>query len=516
MKLTACIINYNNSSIFDTLKSVYTLCEEIVVVDCSKNTAIKKIASNFTNKVYILEPSNDNSFIINFALSKVTGDYVLLLFGGEFLEYKSLLHLKEFISSNSSISGLYLKEYRNYLEHQHSTHLSLRVFKNYSKIKFTGKISPIVARSIISNVKHPIFDVLNIQIMGMNKIFLKSELENRLNRELFILYLYDDQAKDWFYNQSFGNLMISIGEYEEAINLYTLALACEEQPFQIYLDAPTLLFNLMYCYIQLKRYDDGLYIYSTYCENYMDFKGFSYLAFICSLYVNKACLSKRLYNRYLNITSSQLIYPSYDIDTMFMLERKLYEQNIKKKLYKLNDIKKSKKLIVGVYCTDCEFLNFSLLYKLKLLNCTTYLISDKKLNNIKEIKGNYNIVEIFFENTLYNNNKISVNILNNFISKVSFSLNKYHINWILMINSNESIVISELNEIIDFINNTVAYKGAYLNFKREKSHNYDELRLFQFSEKLFYETNNLNSIEYSFKGDYGYNKTIKLFKNNIP
>ena len=87
MQLSVCIIAKNEEkNIERCLKSLVSYDVEIVVVDTGSTDCTKEIASQYTSAVYDFTWCDDFATAKNFAVSKATNAYVMILDSDEFIE----------------------------------------------------------------------------------------------------------------------------------------------------------------------------------------------------------------------------------------------------------------------------------------------------------------------------------------------------------------------------------------------------------------------------------------------
>lgn len=87
MNISVCIIAKNEQkNIERCLKCLKSYMEEIIVVDTGSTDKTKAIASQYTEKVYDFPWINDFAVAKNFAISKATNPYVMIIDSDEFLE----------------------------------------------------------------------------------------------------------------------------------------------------------------------------------------------------------------------------------------------------------------------------------------------------------------------------------------------------------------------------------------------------------------------------------------------
>lgn len=105
MKLSLCMIVKNEEKVLERcLNSVKNIVNEIIIVDTGSSDQSKNIAKLFTNKIYDFEWCDDFSKARNFAASKASNEWILVLDADEFLDHN------EFIKELSKYSEEKLKK----------------------------------------------------------------------------------------------------------------------------------------------------------------------------------------------------------------------------------------------------------------------------------------------------------------------------------------------------------------------------------------------------------------------
>ncbi|MCM3644916.1 glycosyltransferase family 2 protein [Priestia aryabhattai] len=111
VSISLCMIVKNEEdSIGRCLESIYQLVDEINIIDTGSNDQTKKIASNYTDRIYDFEWVHDFSKARNYAFEKATKDYILWLDADDvFLEedQQKLLALK--LNLESSVDSVTMK-----------------------------------------------------------------------------------------------------------------------------------------------------------------------------------------------------------------------------------------------------------------------------------------------------------------------------------------------------------------------------------------------------------------------
>ena len=96
MNISVCIIVKNEqNNIEHCLKCLTPYMPEIIVVDTGSTDNTKAIASQYTDRVYDFSWINDFAVAKNFAISKATNSYVMVLDSDEFIESLDIQKLQE-------------------------------------------------------------------------------------------------------------------------------------------------------------------------------------------------------------------------------------------------------------------------------------------------------------------------------------------------------------------------------------------------------------------------------------
>ena len=106
MNLSICIIAKNEEkNIERCLKCLQPYGFEIIVVDTGSTDATKKIASHYTSTIYDFEWCNDFAAAKNFAISKATNEFVMVIDSDEYLESIDSGRLQQLLVKSSEKVG---------------------------------------------------------------------------------------------------------------------------------------------------------------------------------------------------------------------------------------------------------------------------------------------------------------------------------------------------------------------------------------------------------------------------
>jgi len=147
--ISLCVIAKNEKHcLARCLRSAQMLADEIIVVDTGSMDSTVEIAVNCGASVFTFEWNDDFAAARNYAISKATGKWILVLDADEALSPLSRAELHNFIQQ-SPAEGYYFR-IRSYLGHASNTvdDYVVRLFKNTSQYRFAGAIHEQIAGSI--------------------------------------------------------------------------------------------------------------------------------------------------------------------------------------------------------------------------------------------------------------------------------------------------------------------------------------------------------------------------------
>ncbi|MFN8672131.1 MAG: glycosyltransferase [Candidatus Sericytochromatia bacterium] len=247
--LSLCIITKDcHEYIRDCFESVKHIVDEIIVVDTGSIDHTKKIAPEYKAKVYDFKWNNDFSEARNFALSKVTTDWVLILDSDEILKIKNNT-IKDIINKDyGDITPFYFLDIFTYTKKGHEKkpefyQKKIRLFPKTENIKFIHPIYEEIIHPLgMENIKDfstSDFSILHFQKGGQkekskrNVLILKEELKK--NQKDFYMSFY--MGKECLYHDL----------NEKALKYYQNALEVEDDKDEIFLsEICTDIIELMY------------------------------------------------------------------------------------------------------------------------------------------------------------------------------------------------------------------------------------------------------------------------------
>ncbi|MDF2486591.1 MAG: glycosyl transferase family 2 [Herbinix sp.] len=199
------------------LNSLKELADEIIIIDTGSIDATKKIAGNYTDKIYDYTWNDDFSAARNFSFSKATMEYIYVADADEVIDEENIqrfLSLKQKLLGEIEIVQMlyanqleYNTTYNFDVEYRPKLYKRIRTFQWVEPVHENVRLSPVIYDSEIE-IKHmPTSGHANRDF----KVFLKTirlqgilspKLSGMYARELFIAGEEEDfeEAFDYFYD----------------------------------------------------------------------------------------------------------------------------------------------------------------------------------------------------------------------------------------------------------------------------------------------------------------------------
>lgn len=256
--VSVCMIVKNEEKVIERcLSSIAHLVDEVIIVDTGSTDSTKEIAAKFTSNIYHFDWVNDFSAARNFAASKANGKWILVLDADEYLDEDNLnSFINELKNVENNIEAFTAKILnftgRNgevLIQNYHD-----RVYKNTGDISYYRKIHEQFRR----NDNKPM-EIKNSSLVIFHSGYLnqtvKEKEKGQRNKELLDQEIKNNnnQAFDFF---NFGNEYYSIGEYSKALDSYLEAYKLKKD-FRLSWVSTTLI-QIIFCLMQLKRYNEAL------------------------------------------------------------------------------------------------------------------------------------------------------------------------------------------------------------------------------------------------------------------
>ncbi len=222
--ISLCMIVKNEEKyLFDCLKSVENIVDEIIVVDTGSSDKTKQIAKSFNAKIYDFVWIKDFSAARNFSLSKATSDWIFYLDADERLSPKSAQILLDFSKSKENIGVLCNVISKSDFTKTPSTMKYIRFFRNNPKISFHGRVHEQIENSLSAQNYQIIDSEIVIEHVGYN--ITQNGLKEKAARNLKLL------EKDFAENPSsynafqLGQTLIFLDEFEKSQDYFEKVLA---------------------------------------------------------------------------------------------------------------------------------------------------------------------------------------------------------------------------------------------------------------------------------------------------
>lgn len=143
MKLSVCYITKNEEkNIEKSLASIKAAADEIVVVDTGSQDKTKAIALAYGARIYDYDWQDDFSAARNYAIERVTGDYILFMDADEYIAADCCSKLRQVLERNQKHAALLMKRYD--IDKNDTDILGeifvLRAFKQQASLRYQGRI----------------------------------------------------------------------------------------------------------------------------------------------------------------------------------------------------------------------------------------------------------------------------------------------------------------------------------------------------------------------------------------
>lgn len=280
--LSLCMIVKNEEKVLERcLDSVKDIVDEIIIVDTGSNDNTKKIAAKYTDKVFDFRWTDSFSDARNFAQTKATGKWILVLNADEFVERENLIKVKTELLENSSPKDAFSCKIFNFTGdygEQIIQHNSIRIYKNNNEIKFV--------RTIHEQLKKNDGELIvgNSNLVIYHSGYLMETIHERNNNKRNVALIrkqiqkQGDNGFDYF---NMGNEYLSTGQVELALEAYKKAYQKKKSIF--YKWVPYCVVQIVLCLIKLKRYTEALKVIEDAqniwkeAPDFKDLKGYVYL-----------------------------------------------------------------------------------------------------------------------------------------------------------------------------------------------------------------------------------------------
>jgi glycosyltransferase involved in cell wall biosynthesis len=256
--ISLCMIVKNEEKVIDRcLSSVAHLVEEIIIVDTGSTDRTKEIASKYTDKIYDYEWRNDFSAARNFAASKATGEWILVLDADEYIDSENFKSFVVQLEEDNGVFNVYAAKILNFsgnFGEALTQHFHHRIYKNNAKISYYRHIHEQLKSDDSKELKTKTSCLLIFHSGYLNQT-VKEKNKHKRNKALLEKEL-NNKVKNPFDYFNIGNEYASVNEYEKALEFYLKSYKLKSD-FRLSW-VPTALVQIVFCLINLKRFNDAL------------------------------------------------------------------------------------------------------------------------------------------------------------------------------------------------------------------------------------------------------------------
>lgn len=277
--LSVCMIVRDEEKVIDRcLKSIYNIADEIIVVDTGSLDNTKEIVLNYTDDLYEFEWIDDFSKARNYAASKATSEWILVLDADEYVDREDFKRFKKGLQLNPPKMKINAIEIASFTGHEAETtalNKHSRLYKNNGDIKFIRPIHEILTATKGSTD----YGIVDLKIFHTGYMRNAMEEKGKSDRNLSILLEQKDKKGiDYFY---IANEYNTLGEVDKAIKNYQIAYRNRESIDVNYLTKLLIfLIDALYRkerYIEAKRIIEDAEQAYPHLADYKYYKGLIYL-----------------------------------------------------------------------------------------------------------------------------------------------------------------------------------------------------------------------------------------------
>lgn len=268
--ISACIITKNECENLDIcLERLSHYPIEIVVIDTGSTDDTKKVASKYTNNIFDFEWCNDFSAARNFAISKATKEYILMIDTDEFVDtfdYNKTIQLID--KYPSSIGNIHRKNpYQSNDSEMVSNELIHRLFPR-KYYHYTGTIHEQVTVLDESISHESVYDApIHITHVGYNGG--KELRKTKALRNLSLLFKeLESSPNDAYILYQIGKSYFFIQDYSNAIIYFDKSMDQAISPRLNYVRS--MISTYGYCFIYTNQYSNALMleaVYDDFCDS---------------------------------------------------------------------------------------------------------------------------------------------------------------------------------------------------------------------------------------------------------
>ena len=221
--LSLCMIVKNEGNyLYDCLKSVKEVVDEIIIIDTGSTDKTIEIAKKFNAKIFTYKWNDDFSAARNYSLEHCNYDWVLYLDADERLSEKSINEIKEIVKSENNKAYFCKVININKLTQRPALMDYVRLFSNKKSIKFVGKIHEQIEPSLIKNnieIKKS-----DIEIIHLGYNVSEDKLLDKAKRNLTLLLSEYEKEKTSYYAYQLGQTYGILKDKDNAVKYFLISL----------------------------------------------------------------------------------------------------------------------------------------------------------------------------------------------------------------------------------------------------------------------------------------------------
>ncbi|MED4060232.1 glycosyltransferase [Priestia megaterium] len=276
--LSLCMIVKNEEKVIDRcLSSVAHLVDEIIIVDTGSNDKTKKIVQQFTEHIYDFVWEDDFSAARNFAASKASGKWLIVLDADEYVDEENFREFIKEIKDDKDKFDTYEIKILNFAGQRGETLLQNyhhRVYKNNGEIIYYRKIHEQFTHIYKDNNFTSKRSSLVIFHSGYLNNTVQEKDKQQRNKQLLDKELLRGKNKAFDY-YNLGNEYFSLQDYSKALECYKKSYQLQSD-FRVLWVSSTLM-QIVNCLIHQQRYNDALTVIYDAEQVYSETPEFQYL-----------------------------------------------------------------------------------------------------------------------------------------------------------------------------------------------------------------------------------------------
>lgn len=242
------------------LESVKDVVDEIIIVDTGSTDKTEKLALQYVDQVYKFEWTNSFSDARNFAQSKASGEWILVMDADEYVDSNNLREVIEDLKDrNQELDAFEVKifNFTGTYGERIVQHKSIRIYKNTPSVCYERAVH----EQVIKKDEELIVGSSNLILYhsGYLSKTVKEKDKSKRNTALIEqeMQASGQRAFDYF---NLGNEYLSLGKTEKALDAYVNAY--KKKPDFRYSWVSFCLIQIINCLLTLKKYDEGLQVIS--------------------------------------------------------------------------------------------------------------------------------------------------------------------------------------------------------------------------------------------------------------